>query len=107
MDCVFSFRAASTRKMLTCPEEATNVTTGPEHLSYGHRLRELGLLSWEKASVTPCRLFQYLKGAHKKVEEGLFTWAGSDRTKGNGFKLTEDRFRLDIKKFSAVRVVRH
>ena len=53
-------------------------------------------------------VFQYLKGAYKKAEEGLFIRACSDRTRGNGIKLEEGRFRLDIrKKFFTVRVVRH
>ena len=49
--------------------------------------------------------FQYLKGANGKA---LFRWTGSKRTMGDGFKLEEGRFRLDIrKKFFTVRVVRH
>jgi len=52
--------------------------------------------------------FQYLKGAYKRAGEELFTRTCSDRTKGNGFKLKEIRFRLDIrKKFFTMRVVRH
>jgi len=52
--------------------------------------------------------FQYLKGACKKDEERLFRRACCNRTRGNGFKLKEDRFRLDIRKtFFAVRVVKH
>ena len=42
--------------------------------------------------------FWYLKGAYRKAEEGLFVRARSDRTKGNGFKLEEGRFSLDVRK---------
>ena len=54
--------------------------------------------------------FQLLKGAYRIAGEELFIRAGSDktRTRGNGFKLEEGRFRLDIrKKFFTVRVMRH
>jgi len=52
--------------------------------------------------------FQYLKGACKKAGEGLFTRVGSDRTRGDAFRLEEGRFRLDIRnKFFALRVMRH
>jgi len=52
--------------------------------------------------------FQYLKGAHRKAGEGLFTRAWGDRTRGNGFKLKEGQFRLDgRKKVFTMRVVRH
>jgi len=52
--------------------------------------------------------FQYLMGAYRKDGEGLFTSVCSDRTSGNGCKLKEGRFRLDIrKKFFTMRVERH
>ena len=41
--------------------------------------------------------FQYLKGAYKQEQEQLFTRVDSDRTWGNGLKLRQGRFRLDIK----------
>ena len=37
-----------------------------------------------------------LKGAYRKAGERLLIRAGSDRTRGNGFKLEEGRFRLNI-----------
>ena len=51
--------------------------------------------------------FQYLTGDFGKAGEGLFIRAGSDR-RGNGFKLEEGKFRLDISKiFFIVSMVRH
>ena len=52
--------------------------------------------------------FLYLKGACKKEGDRDFSRVCCDRTKGNGFKLKEGRFRLDRrKKFLTIRVVRH
>jgi len=92
------------------PEEATAMIQGLENLCCEERLRELGLFSLEKRRLQGHLIaaFQYLKGTYKKAGEGHFTRPCRDKTRSNGFKLKEGRFRLDIrKKFFTTRVVRH
>lgn len=53
------------------------------------------------------KTFQYLKGAYNHEGDWLFTQPDSDSTRGNGVKLKESRFKLDVRrKFFTQRVVR-
>jgi len=67
----------------------------------------LGLFSLEKRRLRGDLSRPVPERAYKKAGKGLFTRACSGRTRGNGFRLKEGSFRLDIrKKFFTRRVVK-
>ena len=96
--------------LLECIQRrVTKKIPGMEHLPSEDRLRELGLYSLEKKRLWgDLRVaIWYLKGPVRTKGIGSLTQSVVIGQRGNGFKLKELRFRLDVRKFFTIRVVRH
>ena len=92
------------------PDEGHKDDKRLEYVSHEDRLRELGLFIPEKRRLWRDLIaaFQYLKRAYKKGGHRLFSRTCCNGTRGNGFKLKECIFKLDIrKKLFTMRVVKH
>ena len=81
---------------------------GMEHRSYEEWLRGQGLFSLEKRKLRGDLITHYkdLKGGCVEVEIGHFFHVNGTRMRGNGVKLHQGRFMLDVREYLSKELVR-
>ncbi|KAK4829880.1 hypothetical protein QYF61_007272 [Mycteria americana] len=97
-------------RLETVYRRAMKMIKGLENLPYEERLKELHLFSLEKRRLRGdlITVFQYLKGSYKEDRGFLFTRSHMEKTRGNRYKLHQERFHLDRrKKFFTLRTINH